>query len=197
MIKAALLASGQGSNAKALLEKETTLDDVSIELVITDNPHAGVIDIANKFNKPCFIYPRGNSSKNQHETLILETLHNFEIDWVLLAGYMRLLSKDFIKSFYCPNLQQSKILNIHPSLLPLHPGLNAYEKTFKHTPKQAGVTIHYVDSGMDTGKILIQEKFESLSENFEEFKQEGLKLEHRLYTKVLSQLSSIAKEGHI
>lgn len=197
MIKVAIFASGNGSNAQALLEKETMLNNVSVELIITDNPQARVIDIAKKFNKSYFIYPKKNINKTEHERLILTTLQNFKIEWILLAGYMRLLSPEFIQAFYCPKLKQSKILNIHPSLLPLHPGLNAYEKTFEQTPNKAGVTIHFVDSGMDTGKILVQQGFENNSKNFENFKRRGLQLEHHLYTKVLSQLDQISKEGHL
>lgn len=192
------MASGRGSNALALLEENQKLSHIDVALIITDKPQAGVIEIAKLFSKDCIIIEKKDATKEQHEREIQKVLDQYEIDWIFLAGYMRILSKDFIQNFYDANIQQSRIINIHPSLLPHYRGLNAYERAYNDHSPFTGISVHFVDAGMDTGKILVQEMFEaSKIQSLEEFKDMGLKLEHKVYPIVLRNLAKIQKEGHL
>lgn len=198
MIRVAIMASGTGTNAKALLQAESEQSDVSIELVITDKSDAGVREIAKSFSKPCEVIEKKEATKTEHEARIKKTLQNYNIDWIFLAGYMRILSPDFIDSYYDSNIQQSRIINIHPSLLPHFKGLNAYERAYEERSEYIGISIHFVDGGMDTGKIILQERFQlNPMESFNEFKKQGLALEHKLYPYVLKNLPLIQKKGHL
>ena len=198
MIRVAIMASGTGTNAKALLKAESELSDVSVELVITDKIDAGVIEIAKSFSKTIEVIEKKESTKTEHESRIKKTLKDYKIDWIFLAGYMRILSSDFINSFFDSNIQQSRIINIHPSLLPHFRGLNAYERAYEEKSEHIGISIHFVDGGMDTGKIILQERFQSdFNHGFEEFKEQGLALEHKLYPHVLKNLPLIQQKGHL
>ena len=198
MIRVAIMASGTGSNAKALLQEELGLTDVSIDLIISDKPQAGVLEIAKSFSKNAIVIDKKGLSKEEHESKILEELYAAKIDWVFLAGYMRILSSGFIQNFYDDKIGQSRIINIHPSLLPLYRGLNAYEKAFEDKSKNTGITIHFVDSGMDTGKIIIQEKFQyNFQKGLEGFKKAGLSLEHKIYPQILRSLPELHAKGQL
>ena len=198
MIRVAIMASGTGSNAKALLSCERDISDVSIDLIITDQLQAGVINIAQEFSKKCLVIPKEQKTKEEHENLIAMALAEHQIDWIFLAGYMRILSPRFIKKYFDKSIQQSRIVNIHPSLLPHYRGLNAYERAFEDQSEATGITIHFVDAGMDTGKIILQKRFEyNPSEGLEAFKKKGLSLEHQLYPQVLKSLPELQNKGQI
>lgn len=194
MINIAILASGTGTNARELLTKANSLPHINISLVITDTEGAGVIDIAKSFSKKAFLIPAKGLSKSEHEAFILKKLTHYKIDWIFLAGYMRILSSDFLNSFYDSKLKQNRVINIHPSLLPLFKGLNAYKQAFNSTEDKSGVTIHFVDSEIDTGKIIFQESFQK-NKNFENFLSTGMSLEHKLYPKVLELLNTHALDN--
>lgn len=194
----AVFASGQGSNAKALLTKEKELQNSRIQVLLTDRKKAGVIQVARDFDKEIIVIPKARFSRSEHEQLILSALAPYKIDWVLLAGYMRLLSPQFIQHFYDKSLRQSRIINIHPSLLPLHKGINAYEKAYQQEPHESGITVHFVDDGMDTGKIIKQAKFQFQHPvSFTEFKNTGLQLEHQLYPQVLQEIDQNGLQDEI
>lgn len=189
MINIAILASGTGSNAKMLLEQEKFLSHIQIELIITDKSNAGVINIARHYNKKVIVVEKGILNKQKHENLIMNHLTKHNIDWIFLAGYMRILSTSFIKYFWSESLNQSKIINIHPSLLPAFKGLNAYEQAYQSADDYSGITVHFVDTGVDTGKIIKQEKFRRLqNDSLDTFKARGLELEHKIYPAVLEML---------
>ncbi len=178
----AVLASGNGSNAENIirycLDKKTKL---MVKCVITDNSCAGVITKAKKLHTPVYISPHcKNKNKIDNEKELVEILNKYNIDLICLAGYMQILSRNFINKF------NFKIVNIHPSLLPKYPGKSAYEQAYYSKDVQSGCTIHYVDSGVDTGPIIFQESFsKNPDDSLEEFKVKGLKLEHQLYKKFL------------
>lgn len=188
-LRLAIMASGRGSNAKALMQWCALRSDVQVECVISDKKDALVLEMAKNFDVPAYAFPVTKAEKSAQEQLILKTLKKHKTQWILLAGYMRLLSPEFLRHFYDDELKQNRVLNIHPSLLPLFPGLDAYEQSFKSEEKQGGVTVHFVDSGMDTGKIMIQQSLpKQAGESLADFKQRGLSLEHQLYPQALEKI---------
>ncbi len=191
----AIFASGNGSNAKALLEHSKKLSDkVQVAVLICDNYGAGVLDIAKSFGikAVCIPFESANSyqeAKIVHEEKILYEVGRHKVEWIFLAGYMRILSKNFIDRFHDSHLQRSRIVNIHPSLLPRFPGKSAYEDCFEAQDKMAGITIHFVDEGIDSGTIITQQTFKRYDDDtFEHFKRRGLAIEHQLYPQVLEQI---------
>ncbi len=197
-IKIAIFASGRGSNALALIEKAKEFSNIEIAALMSDKPGAFALKLAEENNIPayCFSFSKEiidqSERKSQQEKRVLEKLRELKIDWIFLAGYMRLLSKNFIDSF------GTQILNIHPSLLPKYPGANAYEQVFASQDNESGITVHFVDEGMDTGKILVQERFvRKPDDSFVDFQSRGLAVEHKIYPRVLQMIAEgeIATQG--
>ncbi len=188
MINAAIFASGNGSNAIELLKLEKDLRNIKFNFLVTDKKNAGIIEKAKKFNKDVYLFEKENN-KLEHERKILNKLKSENIEWIFLAGYMRILSSDFINHFYNDYLDQAKIINIHPSLLPDFKGKNAYEQAFNAKVNHSGVSIHFVDAGIDTGELITQKELPLIKgESLENFKKRGLKLEHELYPKVVKNI---------
>ena len=195
MINLAIFASGNGSNAKKLIECIRDLDSLKLCILITDNEHAGVITHCKEYNINYKVCPKNNISKEEHENLIIEELKAYKIDYILLAGYMRILSSKFIIHFSREGEKHSRIVNIHPSLLPHHKGLNAYEKAYADKSSFSGITLHYVDPGMDSGEIIMQAKLDKKDqEPLEDFITRGLTLEHQIYPYFIEVLNSNAKD---
>jgi phosphoribosylglycinamide formyltransferase-1 len=193
-LKVAIFASGNGSNAESLMEfAGQHSDQVEVVCIITDKPEAGVLLRAKKWNISSFCipfdresFPHLNAAKEDHENKILSILEDVDADWICLAGYMRILTSKVLAKFYEPSLEVSKVINIHPSLLPSFPGKNAYEQAFYSGVKMSGVTVHFVDSGIDTGPPILQDCFPRLeNDSLEDFIKRGLSLEHQLYRKAL------------
>lgn len=187
--KFCLFASGSGSNA-ANLATYSLQEGLPLAFCVTDREDAGVIEKMQKLQIPCHIIPRRKGqTKEEHEAAISNFLFAEEIEWIFLAGYMRILSSSFLSKFYSPNFQINRIVNIHPSLLPAFPGAHGYKDAFEYGVQRSGVTIHFVDDGMDTGPIIFQESFERCKgDTLETFSQRGLALEHQVYPKVLGQI---------
>lgn len=191
-----IMASGNGSNAENIINYVNTLENVNIAGVITDNESAYVLERAakNDVEAVClpFVRAEGESYKEakiHHETSIYEWLKENEVEWILLAGYMRILSEELIDKFHDADLGVSKIINIHPSLLPSFPGKDAYQQAWSSGVKVSGVTVHFVDSGIDTGPVILQESFSRNEEDsLEEFVSRGLEVEYDLYRKALDIL---------
>lgn len=191
----AIFASGSGSNAQALIEKAQKMSH-SIACIITDKKDAGVIQRAKKLNTPVhivsFIRVEGNSyqqDKSMHEEIIYNVLKKYQVNWIFLAGYMRILSKNFLNKFYNPKTKQNNVINIHPSLLPHFPGKQGYLDAYSANVQESGITVHFVDSGIDTGLIIAQEKFQRKPEDdLKSFSARGQQLEHQLYPKVLEKI---------
>ncbi|OEF99473.1 phosphoribosylglycinamide formyltransferase [Vulcanibacillus modesticaldus] len=152
MKKIAVFASGNGSNFQSLVDAEKAGRLVGhIQVLISDKPDAYVNVRAKKENVPVFSFePKQYTSKADYETVIVEILKEMEIELIVLAGYMRLIGPTLLKSF------PYKIINLHPSLLPAFPGLNAIGQAIEYGVKFTGVTVHFVDEGMDTGPIITQ-----------------------------------------
>lgn len=194
MIQVALFASGQGSNALHLLETAQSFSQLKIPLVIVDQV-ASALPTVVKAKYPevtVAVIERmrladKNLSQLEHEQKIIEALDAHQIDWCFLAGYMRIVGPLLLQKFTHAGL--SRIVNIHPSLLPAYPGLDAYGRAFAANEKICGATIHFVDGGIDTGALIAQKSFERLPhENLDEFTERGKKLEWQLYADVLTTL---------
>lgn len=182
--KIAVFASGSGSNFQAIQEAiEQGQLDATIELVVTDKPGAYVVTRANNFQLEVLqLAPKDFESKAAYEQVIVDELKKREVEWVVLAGYMRLIGDVLLAAF------TNRIVNIHPSLLPSFPGKDAIGQAMEHGVKVTGVTVHYVDAGMDTGPIINQAAVEVVEGNREQTEKRIHAVEHRLYTETLKKL---------
>ena len=185
MNKIAVFASGTGSNYDAIMKAiQQGKLKADVRLLVCDQPDAAVIQKAKNYGTSVFIVDRKEyASKVAFEQDIVNALEKHQIDWVILAGYMRLIGETLLQPY------QGRIVNIHPSLLPSFPGLDAIGQAHQAGVKITGVTIHYVDEGMDTGTIIAQEAVK-LEENMslEELQKAIQKLEHQLYPATIQQL---------
>lgn len=184
--KFAVFASGSGSNFQAIHDavKAGKLDGQAV-LVVTDKPGAFVEERARIAGVETFaLKPSSFPSKELYEKEILKKLVELEVEWIVLAGYMRLIGNVLLKAY------PSRIINIHPSLLPSFPGKDAIGQAMVHGVKITGVTVHYVDAGMDTGPILAQQAVEVVTGDREQTEKRIHAVEHELYTKTLQLLWS-------
>jgi len=192
-VQLAILVSGRGSNLEAILQavKEGRLD-ADVKLVLSNAPEAKALLVAERFGVTTAAVSNKNLSRKEHEELVLAELAKYPIDLLVLAGYMRILSKDFLKSFKAKE-GFFRIVNIHPSMLPAFPGKSAYEDAFAANVSLSGITIHLVDEEVDHGPILAQESFNRMPDDtLDTFKARGLSIEHALYPRVLA---AIAERG--
>jgi phosphoribosylglycinamide formyltransferase 1 len=196
-ISIAILVSGRGSNMKAILEAIQRGElDASVSVVLSNNPSAAALDIAREHNVPALAVPSKGKAREEHEQEVLATLAKYEIDYVVLAGYMRVLTPVFLNAFKGAD-GNFRVINIHPSLLPDFPGANAYEDAFAAGVTESGITVHLVDEAVDHGPILEQARFPRLpSDTLESFKARGLAVEHQLFPRVLQRIAKeCRKEG--
>lgn len=183
--KLAVLVSGNGSNLQSIIDS-INLGDISakISLVISNVESAYALTRAKKENlNHAFLDHKKFSSRESFDHEISELLIKHEVDLIVLAGFMRILSKSFIKEF------NKKIINIHPSLLPKYPGLKTHEKVMENKDKYHGVTIHLVDEGLDSGPIIAQAKFETSEyKNIDSLIVKIHSVEHKLYPLILKKI---------
>ena len=184
-INCAVFISGTGSNLKSLIQfskKKNSL--ISIVLIISDNPKAKGL----KFGKNFKILNKVFNYKNKiiAEKKIISEINNKKIKLICLAGFMRILSRNFIKSF------KGKILNIHPSLLPKYKGLNTHKRAISNNEKYSGCTVHFVNSRLDSGKIILQKKVKiSKFDTAKSLSKKILIQEHKLYPKAIRKVFSL------
>lgn len=180
----AILASGSGSNAEAIMLWAQKSDLADVVCVISNKKQARVLERARDLNVAAeFVSKKLTDSKDDYDKKLLERLKKYQPDWIVLAGYMRLLTAEFLNHY--PN----KVINIHPSLLPLFPGTDGYGEAFQAKVHVSGCTIHYVDEGVDTGKIIAQKEFPlSPADTLEDFKKRGLAVENQFYPEVIEKL---------
>ncbi len=185
----AVMASGNGTNFAALLAyiKQAKLP-VEIVRLVVDHDDVKVIDLAKEAQVPVFTiiykdYPNRETAEKQ----ILQQLADDEIDGILLAGYMRILTPQFVKAY------PQKIINIHPALLPSFPGRHGIDDAYNYGVKVTGVTIHFVNDGVDSGKIIAQEpvRIED-DDSLDSLEAKIHAVEHKFYPKTLQKL---IKEG--
>ena len=184
-IKCAVFISGAGSNLKSLIHfSKRKNSPISIELIISDNSKAKGL----KFGKIFKISSKVFNYKNRliAEKKIISEIKKKKIKIICLAGFMRVLSKDFLKSF------KGKILNIHPSLLPKYKGLNTHHRAISNNEKYSGCTVHFVNSKLDSGKIILQKKVKiSKSETAKSLAKKVLVQEHKLYPKAIKEVFNL------
>lgn len=181
----AVFASGSGSNFQAIIDAvEAGELQAYVTLLVCDKPGAKVIEIAEKHGIPSFVFsPKTYVDKQAFETEILEKLNEAEVEFIALAGYMRLIGPTLLEKF------EGKMVNIHPSLLPAFPGKEAIGQALEAGVDETGVTVHFVDNGMDTGPIIEQVAvpvYESDTTNH--VRRRIHEVEHDLYPKVLQNI---------
>ncbi len=181
-VKTAIFISGTGSNLESLIKFSLSKNSpIKINLIVSNNSKAKGLELAKIFKIKKKIYNFKNKSIS--EKFILKDLKTNEIRLICLAGFMKILSKDFIKRY------KGKILNIHPSLLPKYKGLDTHSRVIKNKEKYSGCTVHYVNSKLDAGRIILQKKVRvSKRDNAESLKIKILKQEHKLYPKAVMKI---------
>ncbi|HLS24047.1 MAG TPA: phosphoribosylglycinamide formyltransferase [Pseudogracilibacillus sp.] len=181
--RVAVFASGTGTNFEAMMTSDERQFDVV--MLICDRPKAHVIGLAAGFGVETVVLdPNQFSSKEEYERTILQRLKRANVQWIALAGYMRLVGKELLDAY--PN----RIVNIHPSLLPAFPGKDAVKQALDAGVKVSGVTIHYVDEGIDTGPIIAQEPVTVFPKDTVDSLQKRIQqVEHVLYTKVINEIT--------
>ena len=183
--RTAVFISGKGSNLKSLIKFSKTIKSpISIEFVISNNSKAKGLNYAKRYN----IKKKVLNFENIHltEDSLLNILKKNKIEMICLAGFMKILSNNFIKKF------KGKILNIHPSLLPKYKGLNTHKRALNNKEKYSGCTVHFVSAKLDSGKIIIQKKVKiSKKETEASLAKKILAQEHKLYPKAIKKLFSL------
>ena len=181
-IKTAIFISGTGSNLKNIIKfSKIKKSPISIDLIISNTDKAKGLRFADQFNIKKKIFNFKNFKNIEKKILIL--LKKDKIKFICLAGFMKILSKDFIKKF------GKKIINIHPSLLPKYKGLNTHSRAINNKDKFAGCTVHYVTAKFDSGKKILQKKVKiTAKDNPASLAKKVLKQEHKLYPAAIMKI---------
>ncbi len=172
------LVSGRGSNLQAIIDAINKGNlSAEIKIVISNNANSQAIVRANKHAIPTkILLDKGFPSKSEYDKKLIKILNKNGVDLVVLAGFMRIMSTDFIKAF------PMKIMNIHPALLPSFPGLNVQKKALTYGVKFSGCTVHFIDEGVDTGPIIMQAAVPVYDNDTEKtLSKRILKEEHKIY----------------
>jgi phosphoribosylglycinamide formyltransferase-1 len=186
-VRLGVLLSGRGSNFRAIAEsiRAGRLKGVEIAVVVSNVAEAGGIEAAREMGLPTAVFVSKGRKRAEHDADVTACLRAHKVDLVCLAGYMRLLSPEFIAAFH------NRILNIHPSLLPAFPGLDAQTQAFDYGGKVAGCTVHFVDEDLDHGAIVLQRAIPVLeSDDAHSLAERILVEEHLAYSEALARVVS-------
>jgi phosphoribosylglycinamide formyltransferase-1 len=186
-MKVGILISGRGSNMVALVDavKSGEIPDSEVAIVVSDKADAAGLAKARERGVETIVIERRGRPREEHDAEIVDELKKRGVALVCLAGYMRLLSPSFIQAF------PKKIVNIHPSLLPAFPGLDAQRQAFEHGAKVTGCTVHYVNEDLDAGEIIMQRAVEVLpNDTAETLATRILEQEHLLYIEAVKILAA-------
>ena len=186
-LRLGILLSGRGSNFLAIARSigEGRLPNAEIAVVISNVAQAPGIQAARDLNLPAAVLVSKGRSRTEHDADMIASLRDHNVELVCLAGYMRLLSPEFISAF--PN----RVLNIHPSLLPAFPGLDAQQQAFDYGVKIAGCTVHFVDEDLDRGAIVLQRAIPVLeTDDAHTLAERILMEEHIAYTEAIARVAS-------
>jgi phosphoribosylglycinamide formyltransferase-1 len=178
-----ILLSGRGSNFEAIAKNIAAgkIPNARIAIVISNKPDAGGLETARKLGLTTLAIPSKGRPREDHDHEVVAALHQHKVDLICLAGYMRLLSPWFVQQF------PQRILNIHPSLLPSFPGLEAQEQAFAYGVKVTGCTVHFVDEELDHGAIIVQKTVPVLDTDDEHSLAEKILIqEHIAYTEAIN-----------
>ena len=183
----AILISGRGSNMIALSQaiSDGKVPNAEIALVLSDKADARGLQTARERGHETLVVERAGRKREEHEAEIIDALKQHNVDFICLAGYMRVLSSSFIREF------PQRILNIHPSLLPSFPGLNVHQQAIAHGVKWTGCTVHFVDDTLDGGPIVAQRVVPVMDDDSEDtLAARILEQEHQLYAEALALVVS-------
>ena len=184
-VKTAVFISGTGSNLKSLIKfSKEKKSPISIDLIISNNSKAKGLKLGkiNKIKRKVYNFKKKYKIENQ----ILSDLKKHKIKMICLAGFMEILSRNFITKF------KGKILNIHPSLLPKYKGLNTHQRALNNNEKYSGCTVHFVNSKLDSGKIVLQKKVKiSKNDTKNSLARKVLIQEHKLYPRSILKIFSL------
>lgn len=174
----AVLASGNGSNFQVIAEQ------FKVTLLVSDHSDAYVLERAQNLQVPSYSFElKEFEDKVAYETEIVKLLDHYNIDLVCLAGYMKIVGPTFLKAY------EGRIINIHPAFLPEFPGAHGIEDAWSAGVEESGVTIHWVDSGIDTGKVIAQVRVPRLkNDTFESFEMRIHEAEYKLFPNVIRRL---------
>ena len=175
--------SGSGTNLEAIIKSQDRFK-YNVLAAFTNNPRAKGVSICKKYDIECCILDHNQfSSRKDFDTEIGKLLADFDVDYLILAGYMRILSEDFVADW------QGQIINIHPSLLPKYPGLNTHQRVLEAKEEAHGTTIHFVTNELDSGPIIRQESINIEPSDTQESLMKRIKeLENKIYPETISQL---------
>ena len=185
-LRVGVLVSGRGSNLQAILDATREPDfPARVVIVLCDRERAAALERAAGAGVPAeFVDPKAYGDREAYDRALLAALDRARVELVCLAGFMRILGADFVRRL------RGRLINIHPSLLPAFPGLLAQRQALDHGVKIAGVTVHFVDEGVDTGPIIAQAGVPVLDDDTEESLSERiLAEEHRLYPEVVRRFA--------
>jgi phosphoribosylglycinamide formyltransferase-1 len=183
--KIAFFVSGNGTNAENLIRK-IQVGELAAEasVVISDNPAAGALEKAKRLGVEAVVEDRRKfASRAEFEAAVICILEEKKIDYIVLAGFMRILSPEFVKRYH------GRIINIHPAYLPAFPGAHAIRDAFEAGVRETGVTVHFVDAGVDTGPVILQRKVNiDRADTLESLEQRIHALEYELYPEALKKV---------
>ncbi|PKR76554.1 phosphoribosylglycinamide formyltransferase [Halalkalibacillus sediminis] len=186
MKRIAIFASGSGSNFESIVQASRVQESgYEVVYLFSDRPKAFVLERAKKFGIEADAFsPKDFSDKIEYESKVLSLLQEKKIDLVVLAGYMRLIGPTILREF------EGRIMNIHPSYLPAFPGKDAIGQALDSAALDTGVTVHFVDDGMDTGPIIEQVKIQiEKQDTYESLQEKIQKVEHELYPKTIASVA--------
>jgi phosphoribosylglycinamide formyltransferase-1 len=186
LLKLGILISGNGSNLQSIIDhiEKGSLKAI-IKIVISNNPDAYGLTRAKKHGIPIVVLKNGDfKNKEDYDLELINILKNNSVDLVILAGFMRIITSTVLNAF------PQKIMNIHPALLPSFPGIHGQKQALEYGVKLSGCTVHFVDEGVDTGPIIIQNAVQVFDDDTEEtLAARILKEEHRIYPQAIQLFS--------
>ena len=184
-VKTAVFISGTGSNLKSLIKfSKNRISPISIDYIISNNSKAKGLNFAKKYKIKKKVLNFKNKQLSENKLLSIFKKNNVKM--ICLAGFMKILSKNFIKKF------EGKILNIHPSLLPKYKGLYTYQRALNNKEKYSGCTVHFVNSKLDSGKIILQKKVKvAKKDTVNSLAKKILIQEHKLYPKAILKIFNL------
>lgn len=185
MKKIAVLFSGSGTNLEAILQKlhGKIFGDIKIEVVmtLTNKPDAGGIEKAAKYGLTSVVIDNKKfASREEFDAALVDEIKKYDVDLVVLAGFMRILTPIFTENL--------RAINLHPAILPLFKGAHAIEESYKSDMQVGGITVHWVSAELDGGKIIAQKTFSRKNRTFEEWEDKIHKLEHKLLPKTIVEI---------
>lgn len=183
--KIAVLFSGSGTNLEAILQKlhGKIFGDIKIEVVmtLTNKPDAGGIEKAAKYGLTSVVMDNKKfASREEFDAALVDEIKKYDVDLVVLAGFMRILTPIFTENL--------RAINLHPAILPLFKGAHAIEESYKSDMQVGGITVHWVSAELDGGKIIAQKTFSRKNRTFEEWEDKIHKLEHKLLPKTIVEI---------